>query len=91
MNQSLFIYFKFCWIFGLVSCAISYWADDEVILLLLILLVIFNGIVNSIFIVFQAIMIYFFPENRDEFFKTILLLMVNFPFVLIYLIIGVSI
>lgn len=90
MNRPLFIYFKFCWIFGLVSCAISYWADDEVILLL-ILLVIFNGIVNSIFIVFQAIMIYFFPENRDGFLKTILVLMVNFPFVLIYLIIGVSI
>lgn len=84
MNQSLFLYFKFSWICGLASCAISYWLDDDIKLFLLIFLVILNGIANAIFIVFQAVMLYFFSENKEEFIKTILLLMVNFPFIIVY-------
>lgn len=84
MSQSLFIYFKISWICGLDACAISYWLDDDMKLFLLMFLVILNGIANAIFIVFQAIMICFFPENREMFLKTILLLTVNFPFIMAY-------
>jgi len=84
MNQSLLIYFKYSWLFGVLGYVVSYWFDYEVKDFLLVFLFILNGIVNGIFILFQVIMIYFFPENREGFLKMILLLMVNFPFVIFY-------
>ena len=80
----MFIYFICSWILGILMFVISICFDEFIDSLIFVFLNGFNAIVNLIFILFQATMIYVFPENRQEFLKSIIILFFNFPFIVIY-------
>ncbi len=79
----MLVYFNGSWILGLIMLFLMfYFNDDEFYTLIFIVFTSLNVIINFIFILFQTIMIYVFPENREEFFKSILILLFNFPFLI---------
>jgi len=84
MKKTMFIYFICSWILGILMFVISICFDEFIDSLIFVFLNGFNAIVNLIFILFQATMIYVFPENRQEFLKSIIILFFNFPFIVIY-------
>lgn len=81
----MFVYFIGSWILGLMITVITFsFGDDDLYSMIFVFLTGFNAIVNFIFILFQLIMISVFPENRADFSKSIVMLLFNFPFILIY-------
>lgn len=84
MKKAMLIYFICSWILGILMFLISICFNEFVDSLIFVFLTGFNAIINLIFIVFQIIMIYVFPENKSEFYKSILMLLINFPFIVIY-------
>ncbi len=77
----MFIYFTCSWFVGLAMILVARYFENIADFFALFLLTIINFFINSIFILFQAIMIYVFPENRKEFLISIVILFFNFPFV----------
>lgn len=77
----MLIYFTCSWFVGIVMILIARCVENIADIFALFLLTIINFFINSIFILFQAIMIYVFPENRKEFVISIFILFFNFPFI----------
>lgn len=86
MKNFIEIYCGCSWILGLLMIVILFSFGDDDFLLLFYFLNGFNAIINFIFIVFHIIMIYVFPENRKGFLSAILMLSLNFPSILVEII-----
>lgn len=80
----MLIYFSCSSVIGLIMFLMSYYSENSFDPIIFVLLIVVNAIINLIFILFQATMIYVFPENRQEFLKSIIILFFNFPFIVIY-------
>lgn len=84
INSNVKIYFFISWVVGIVLLfpVVSGWSENAAYLLLFasFMNVLFNGLV----IIFLLVLLYVFPENRIQFFHSVILLLVNFPSVMVY-------
>ena len=84
INSNVKIYFFISWVVGLVLLVpvVAGWSENGAYLLLFasFMNILFNGLV----IVFLVVLLYVFPENRIQFFHSLILLLLNFPSVMVY-------
>lgn len=79
MNKSMILYVKISWVLGVLSFVLKDILPDELIFFLIVILVPINLIVTICFILFFAVMLFVFPEKKEDFVKTQMLLCCNFP------------
>lgn len=88
MNKSMILYVKISWILGVLCCVLKDVLHGELTFFLIVILVPINLLVTICFLLFFAVMLFVFPEKKEDFIKTQILLCCNFPIVfLLYIII----
>ncbi len=84
INSNVKIYFIISWILGLVSLFPLFFRSESGIFYLLIFISFFNFFFNVLVIIFLVIMFFTFTENRTQFLHSMILLFINFPFVIFF-------
>jgi len=87
MNKSMILYVKISWILGVLSFLLKDVLPDELAFFLMMILVPINLLVTICFLLFFAVMLFVFPEKKEGFIKTQILLCCNFPIVFLFYII----
>ena len=87
MNKSMILYVKTSWVFGILSFVLKDVLSDELAFFFVVILIPINMIVTICFLLFFAVMLFVFPEKKEGFIKTQILLCCNFPIVFLFYII----
>lgn len=89
-NNVALIYFSFSWFIGIIAGIFSFLGVYDEIVLVFLFLSFINFIINFLVILVLITWFYIFLENRIEFRNSIILLLFNFPFLMVlYFIISI--
>lgn len=84
INSNLIIYFIISWIVGLVLLILLALDRGDETVYIVIFINFLNILFNGLVIIFLLFMYFTFTENRTQFLHSIILLLINFPFLIFY-------
>jgi len=84
INSNVKIYFVISWILGVVLILSPLGPLGEEVASILIIISFLNVFFNTLVIIFLFFMFFTFTENRRQFLHSLILLFINFPFIMFY-------
>ena len=84
INSNVKIYFLISWILGAIILFSKVTQMAAELAYILIFISFLNVFFNALVIIFLLVMFFTFKENRWQFLHSIVLLLMNFPFVMLY-------